>query len=138
MAEETSFTAEPDSELPSLEEVRAWVGCRVDDIRGNSVAKVEGVLVDADNGEPVWVLVRMGRFGHYSVLPATHAVGGAGHVWVPYERDLIRRTPRVEQRAELTKDQELVLCAHYGIPETTARGEALADRDGSAVTARPA
>ena len=138
MNDEAAFAAEPDSELPSLEEVRTWVGCRVDDIGGNSVAKVEGVLVDADAGDPAWILVRMGRFGHYSVLPATHAVGGAGHVWVPYERDLIRRTPRVEPRSELTRDQELVLCAHYGIPETTARGEAIADRDGDAVTAKPA
>src|SRR6187431_3244211 len=93
---ETPVVSPPDTELPSAEETVGWKGFRVDEMSGSSVARVEGVLVDSESGEPAWLLVRLGRFGHHSAVPIVHAVAGVGHIWVPYTRDQIRGTPRVD------------------------------------------
>ena len=123
---------------PSMEDVAGWAGHRLDEIAGGSVGRVEGAYVDAESGGPEWLLSRMGRFGHYCLVPARDAVAGAGHVWVPYTRDQIRRAPKIEPKANLTKDRELELLTHYGIGGEAGRSAQIAGRDGEAVTARPA
>jgi hypothetical protein len=125
-------------EGPSLEEVVAWAGHRLDDLSGTSVGKVEGAYVDAEGGRPEWLLTRMGRFGHYCLVPARDAVGGVGHVWVPYTRDQIRGAPKIEPKADLTRDGEMELLTFYGIGGEAGRAAEIAARDGQETTARPA
>jgi hypothetical protein len=123
---------------PCLEDVVSWAGHRLDDIAGGAVGKVEGTYVDTESGHPEWLLSRMGRFGHYCLVPARDAVGGVGRVWVPYTRDQIRQAPRVEPKAELTRAQEDELLAHYGIGGEVGRAADIASRSADVVTARPA
>lgn len=135
---DSTAAEETTAERPSLEEVLSWAGHRLDEIVGGNVGKVEGAYVDAGTGRPEWLLSRMGRFGHYCLVPARDAVGGVGHVWVPYTRDQIRRAPRIEPKAELTRSQEDELLRHYGIGGEAGRAADIAPRDADAVTARPA
>ena len=128
----------PTDGRPSLEEVSSWGGHRLDEIAGGSVGKVEGVYVDAESGAPEWLLSRMGRFGHYCLVPARDAVAGPGHVWVPYGRDQIRRAPKIEPKAGLSRDKELELLGFYGIGGEAGRAADIADRGAEAITARPA
>src|SRR5688572_30952537 len=100
---------------PDAEDVRVWTGHRLDEISGGSVGRVEGFFVDESSGAPEWLVARMGRFGHYTLIPARDAVEGVGHVWVPYSRDQIRKAPRLEPNAPLTAGTERELLAHYGI-----------------------
>ena len=112
------------SEAPSADEVKGWVGSRLDEIGGATVGKIEAVYVD-EGGGAEWLLARMGRFGRHALVPVRDAVAGVGHVWVPYDRELIRESPRVEPGQPLGVDRELELCAHYGIrraDEPGARG----------------
>jgi hypothetical protein len=124
--------------LPTLEEALGWVGHRLDEIGGASIARVQGVHVDADSGEPAWLVVRLGRFGRITALPFRDCAAGAGHVWCPYERDEVRGAPSLEPDEPLTREQELELCAHYGIGERQARAAEIAARGQGAQTARPA
>jgi hypothetical protein len=126
----------PDAEPPALSEALAWKGWKVDELGGSTVGRLEGVLVDADGGEPSWLFVRMGRFGHYTGLPYAHAVAGARHVWVPYPRDLVRQAPRLQAGAPVTREQELELCAHFGLPGSAGRAAELEKRDSESVTAQ--
>ena len=126
------------AERPSHEDVLSWNGHRLDEIGGAAVGKVEGAYVDASSGRPEWLLSRMGRFGHFCLVPARDAVGGVGHVWVPYTRDQIRRAPRIEPKSELTRSREDEFLAHYGIGGEAGRAADIASRDADAVTARPA
>jgi hypothetical protein len=137
-APETSGSAEATTDRPSLEEVVSWAGHRLDEIAGGAVGKVEGTYVDTESGRPEWLLSRMGRFGQYCLVPARDAVGGVGHVWVPYTRDQIRGAPRMEPKAELTKAREDEFLKHYGIGGEAGRSADIASRDDDAVTARPA
>jgi hypothetical protein len=138
-AEEPAAPAPADAPArPSLEEVVSWAGHRLDDIGGGAVGKVEGTYVDAESGRPEWLLSRMGRFGHYCLVPARDAVGGVDRVWIPYTRDQIRQAPKIEPKAELTRAREDELLAHYGIGGEAGRAADIASRDAKAVTARPA
>jgi hypothetical protein len=130
---ESSGAASP----PEPDAIRAWIGHRLDDVAGAGVGRVEGCFVGESSDRAEWVLARMGRFGHYTLIPARDAVEGAGRVWVPYGRDQIRAAPRVEPNRPLTAARERELLAHYGIvdAERTAALEQLSDDDG--ITARP-
>src|SRR5688572_11744862 len=145
MAEDETQQTEPetgssasDAELPSLEEALGWSGSKLDELGGSAVGRVEGILVDAESEDPKWLLVRMGRFGHHSALPFSHAVGGIGRVWAPYDRDRVRQAPRIDAGQPLTRERELELCAFYGIGEGTGRGAEIAGREEGSVTAKPA
>jgi hypothetical protein len=132
------MTEVEEAKRPSLEEVVGWAGHRLDEIGGGSVGRIEGAYVDAENGLPEWLLCRMGRFGHYCLVPARDAVVGVGHVWIPYTRDQIRRAPKMEPKANLTREREAELLAYYGIGGEAGRATEIAGRDAEAVTARPA
>jgi hypothetical protein len=134
MAEPTEADSAP---RPTAEEMRGWAGFRLDEIAGAGVGKVEGVFVDEQGEEPVWLLARMGRFGHHTVVPARDAVAAAGRVWVPYTRDQIRRAARVNPTEPLTAEAERGLLDHYGIASDSDRAPEIADRDPGAVTAKP-
>ncbi len=127
-----------DAELPGTDEALGWAGAKLDEMGGGVVGRVEGVFVDAESGDPKWLLIRMGRFGHHSALPFTHAVGGVGRVWAPYDREMVRQAPRVDAGQPLTRERELELCAFYGIGEDAGRGAEIAGRPEGSVTAQPA
>jgi hypothetical protein len=126
------------AEPPALEEALAWSGWKLDGYSGASVGRVEGVLTDAETGEPTWLVVRMGRFGHFSGVPFALAAAGVGRVWVPYERELIRQAPRLEPGSPLTREQELEMCTYFQVPPDHERAAELSGRTEGAQTSVPA
>ena len=99
---------------PSLNEALGWIGSRVDDIYGANVGRLEDVWIDPGTGAPRWLLVKEGRFGgRTTLIPFEDATAGAGHVWVPYEREIVREAPEIEPGAPLTQQVEAVLRSHY-------------------------
>jgi hypothetical protein len=55
---------------PDADEVRGWIGDRLDVLGGSSFARVDGFFVDAETGRPEWLVVRLGRFGQPTLVPA--------------------------------------------------------------------
>jgi hypothetical protein len=129
----------PEAVGPDAAEVRQWIGSRLDDIGGSNVAKIETFYVDSETERPEWLVVRPGRFGHHVLVPAREAVGAVGRVWAPYSRETIKQAPKVNTKAPLTRETELELLKHFGIPEGVGRAAELAARGGfEAITASPA
>ena len=122
--------------LPSLEEARAWAGYRVDELAGTTVARVQSVYVDIESEEPVWVVAKMGRFGRAIAIPFLDCAAGAGHVWVPYTRSVLRAAPVVDPAKPLTREQELAICEHYGVHDEMGRAKQVKAREEGAVTSR--
>ena len=121
-----------------LEEARSWIGFKVDEIGGATVGRVEGAFVDARDGSPSWLVIRLGRFGRRSVVPFDFVAGGIGHVWVPYGRDAIRNAPDFDPASGLDRELEIALCEHYGIPAGDGRRAVIEAEDDQAPTSVPA
>ncbi|HYH58827.1 MAG TPA: PRC-barrel domain-containing protein [Thermoleophilaceae bacterium] len=120
--------------MSDLQEALGWTGYRVDDVYGARVGTVVDVYVDNTDDEPCWLLVKMGRFSDAHVLvPMQDAVAGTGHVWVPFEKDLVRRSAHVSPGMPVTKEYESELCAHYGV--ISSRGVVVAEMPDGALTA---
>lgn len=126
------IAAERGGSKPSLNEALGWIGSRVDDIYGAAVGRLEDVWIDPGSGVPRWLLVQKGGIGGRSTLiPFEDANAGAGHVWIPYERDVVAEAPEVDPAAPLTQQAEAGLRRHYVMYAT--RGSAP-----TPVPARPA
>ena len=132
------YSHAPDATGPDAAEARGWIGGRLEDMAGTSVGKIESFHVDEQTSRPEWLVVRAGRFGHHGLVPAREAVGAAGRVWVPYSRDVIKRAPKVDTRAPLTREAELELLEHYGVHGEIGRAAELSQHGFEAITASPA
>jgi hypothetical protein len=123
--------------LPALDEVTHWGGLQVDGIEG-TLGRVAGLHVDARDGEPRWVVLRLGRLAGCTAIPFEHVAEGAGKLWAAYPRDLVREAPRFNPGHALTAGHEIELGAFWGVAEGHGRSVELADRDADEITAVPA
>lgn len=128
-----------DARKPSAAEVMDWVGAEVAELSGASVGQVQGVFVDADSGEPAWLVARLGRRRRARVvaLPVSNCAGAPFGVWVSQEADAIRSAPVVDPTRPLRREHELTICAHFGIGENVGRAAQVASRSEGDVTAAP-
>lgn len=124
--------------LPSLDDALGWQGFQLDDIGGSSVAKIQLIFVDEASKEPAWVMAKTGRFGKVIAVPFIDCAPGVGHVWVPFDRELLKAAPALDPDKPLTRDQELLICEHYGIHDGLGRAAAVKERPEGAVTSQPA
>ena len=123
--------------LPSLTEARRWVGMRIDGTGNRSLGRVGGLLVDVEDGEPRWVLIRLGPIAGCTAVPFEHVAEGAGRLWSAYERDWVRRAPRFRRDEALAAGDEIELCAHWGIREQHGRAAQVAPHEDDEITAVP-
>ncbi len=115
-----------------------WVGLRVDGAGGRTIGRVAGIHVDAEDGEPRWAVIRVGPVAGCTAIPFEHVAEGAGRLWAGYERGWVREAPRFKADEALTADNELELCAHWGIRDGKGRSAEIADRDADEISALPA
>ena len=134
MAEPTATGSAP----PPLKEALGWIGFRVDDMNGTRLARVIGIYVDAEDGKPAWVLVKLGRFGKVTAVPFSDCADGPGRIWVAHGRKVVRDAPAVDSGKPLTREDEVRLCEHYFIRPDRARHAQIETRTYETVTARPA
>ncbi len=119
-------------------EAKGWVGYGVDDSGGAGVGQVHGVFVDAQSGDPTWLIVKQGRFGRtLVVVPVRDCAAGAGRVWVAHDSRAIRSSPVVDPARPLLREHELTICAHYGIGERVGRAAEVVGRAEGSVTSQP-
>jgi hypothetical protein len=124
---------------PSTAEAMGWLGAEVAELSGASVGQVQGLFVDADSGEPAWVIARLGRRRRSRVvaLPFSSCAGAPFGVWVAQEADAIRSAPVVDPTRPLRREHELTICAHFGIGESVGRAAEVATRQEGGITATP-
>jgi hypothetical protein len=124
---------------PSAVEAMSWLGAEVAELGGDAVGQVQGIFVDAESGEPAWLVARLGRRRRARViaLPFANCAGASFGVWVAQEGDAIRSAPVVDPTRPLRREHELTICAHFGIGEKVGRAAAVAGREEGGVTAAP-
>jgi hypothetical protein len=123
--------------LPSLERASGWVGLRLDGLDQKTLGRVAGLLVDAEDGDPRWVVVRLGPLAGSTGIPFDHVAEGAGRLWAAYDREMVKEALRFNPDEALTAEQELELCAAWGLSERQGRRAELVGRGDDEVTAVP-
>lgn len=124
---------------PSAAEAMGWLGAELAELSGNSVGQVQGFYVDADDGEPAWLIARLGRRRRARVVavPLSNCAGAPFGVWVAQEADAIRSAPVVDPTRPLRREHELTICAHFGIGEKVGRAAEVVGREEGGITATP-
>jgi hypothetical protein len=120
-------------------EAMGWLGAEVAELSGDSLGQVQGLYVDADSGEPAWLIARLGRRRRARVVavPFSSCAGAPFGVWVAQEADAIRSAPVVDPARPLRREHELTICAHFGIGEKVGRAAAVVSRESGEVSAVP-
>jgi hypothetical protein len=117
----------------------SWVGFELDDRGGERVGSVHGLYLDAESGEPAWLVAGLGRRRPKLVaIPFGDCAAGAGRVWVAHDREVLREAPAVDPSRPLLREHELAICAHYGVGERVGRAAEVVGRGEGALTAQPA
>jgi hypothetical protein len=132
------MTDPPVAGAPSLAETRKWLGHRVDEVGGAGIGRVHGLFVEAEGGEPTWLIAKLGRRrGPLVAVPLRDCAAGGGRVWVAHRRETIRRAPVVDPTRPLLREHELTICAHFGIGERVGRAAEVVGRPEGAMTSKP-
>ena len=128
-----------DGRKPTTAEAMGWLGAEMAELGGNAVGQVQGLFVDADSGEPAWLVARLGRRRRARVVavPFANCAGAPFGVWVAQEADAIRSAPVVDPTRPLRREHELTICAHFGIGEKVGRAAEVAGREEGGITATP-
>jgi hypothetical protein len=113
----------------SLDEAIEWLEMPIDGLGGKSLGRIAGIHLDAENGGPRWVLIRLGPLAGCTAIPVEHVAEAAERLWTGYERDWVNKAPRFKPDDSLSAAQELELAAHWGIDEEWGRAAAVAARD---------
>jgi hypothetical protein len=123
----------------SAAEAMGWLGAEVAELSGYAVGQVQGFYVDAESGEPAWLIASLGRRRRARIVavPFANCAGAPFGVWVAQESDSIRSAPVVDPTRPLRREHELTICAHFGIGEKVGRAGAVSGRPGGEITATP-
>jgi hypothetical protein len=126
--------------LPSVAEALGWIGSELDDAGGKAVGRVEGVYVDAEGGNPVWLVVAVGRrrSAKLIVVPLRECGAMPGRVWTAQVRDAMLGAPAVDPTRALLREHEAAINSHYGVGEAVGRHAEVVGRAEGSVTAQPA
>ena len=130
--------AEP-AAMPSLAEVRRWIGTELKEIDGTAVGEVAGFFVDSASGDPAWLIARLGRRRNTRLVaaPLRDCAGSAFGVWVAQEGEVLSTAPVVDPARPLRREHELTICSHFGIGAGVGRAVEVVGRSEGEVTAVP-
>jgi PRC-barrel domain protein len=114
------------------------LGFDVDDVGGTRVGSVQHIYVDAESGEPAWLIVALGRRRAKLVAaPISDSAAAAGRVWVAHDREALRSAPGIDPTRPLLREHELAICEHYGIGKRVGRAAEVVGRVDGGVVSRP-
>ena len=114
------------------------VGFEVEETGGSRVGAVHSVYLDAESGEPAWLIVALGRRrGKLVAVPMSDCAPAVGRVWVAHDREALRSAPGIDPTRPLLREHELTICEHYGIGERVGRAAEVVGRAAGDVASRP-
>jgi hypothetical protein len=97
-------------------DIEAWIGRTLLDGDGRTVGVIEETYCNKDSGEPLWMLVRMGRFRAYRrFAPLARATADGDAVRTPRTKRQIDNSPHVDPTHQLADSAVCDLYRHYGM-----------------------
>ena len=93
-----------------------WRALAIVDRDGATVGTISEFYLDRETGYPTWALVSTSLFGTtQTFVPLVNATEISDGLQVPYEKNHIKDTPKVDLHDELSPAEEAELFAHYGV-----------------------
>jgi hypothetical protein len=93
-----------------------WRALAIVDRDGTTVGTISEFYLDRETGHPTWALVNTGLFGAtQTFVPLVHATEISDGLQVPYQKNHIKDSPKVDLHDELSPQEEAELFAHYGV-----------------------
>jgi uncharacterized protein (TIGR02271 family) len=97
-------------------DVQAWIDRPLMGSGDDRIGKVDQIYVDRETGEPKFLAVRTGLFGHnVSFVPIDEARETDDGVTVPYTKDQIKDAPNIDADAEIEEAEEQRIYEHYNL-----------------------
>lgn len=91
-----------------------WRGATMMDRTGQKIGRIDEIYVDVQTGAPEWALVHTGLFGtSSSFVPLAQASHTGDDVTVPYDKDMVKDAPRMDDERQLSPEEEGQLYRHY-------------------------
>lgn len=101
-----------------------WRGQDLVDPSGDKIGRIEDVYLDEQTGQPEWLAVKTGLFGHrISFVPLAQAQASGDAIVVPYGKDQVKDAPQAEPDGTLSEDEEAALYSHYGLQYSEAASD---------------
>jgi PRC-barrel domain len=121
-----------------MSEPPSWLGFDVDERDGSRVGSVHGFYLDAESGEPAWLVAGLGRRRVKPIaIPISDCAAAAGRVWVAHGKETLSSAPAVDPARPLLREHELAICSHYGIGEGLGRAAKVSAREQGAIVSKP-
>jgi uncharacterized protein (TIGR02271 family) len=100
----------------TTQDVLAWRGQDLVGHDGQKIGSIEEIYIDDQTRQPEWALVTTGLFGSKrSFVPIAQASSAAEGVRVPFDKDQVKDSPKVDPDGELSQREEAELYRHYGM-----------------------
>jgi uncharacterized protein (TIGR02271 family) len=92
---------------------------------GEKIGTVGQVFLDDETGAPEWVTAKTGLFGSSeSFIPLQEASVSGDGVRVPYDKDMVKNAPRIDDsNGSLSQDEEARLYQYYGLNYSESRSD---------------
>lgn len=89
---------------------------------GSVLGSIKRAYLGDHTGQPTWITVNTGMFGNAeSFIPLQSATVAEKNIRVPYTRELVSNSPRMEHEEHLSPEEEQQLFRHYNLTgENTA------------------
>ena len=102
--------------MPSPPELHTWREREVIDADGEALGHAEDVYADDRTGEPVFLLVRGGRFGmRLHFVPIEGAAIEGDKIRVAHRLEQVNSAPHISADEHLSRGEEERLFEHYGM-----------------------
>jgi uncharacterized protein (TIGR02271 family) len=102
--------------MPTTDQVLSWRGQDLRGTDGEKIGTIEEIYLDAETREPEWALVTTGLFGtKQSFVPLREAAPSGEGVAVPFGKDTVKDSPRMDPDGQLSQSEEAELYRHYGL-----------------------
>lgn len=101
--------------VPNAVNPESLINRKIVDSTGKKIGSVAQVYLDDRTGDPDWITVNTGLFGmKESFVPLLGSKIVGGRLMLPFDRQVVKRSPTVDDARHLDIDQERFLYAYYG------------------------
>jgi hypothetical protein len=105
--------------LPTREEAAGWIGHQVNDTGGVDIGTCIKIYADDDTEALEWIGVGL-HGGANAVVPIGGATEAGGTIRLAFPRDTVVAAPVAASLDFLSREDEVRLYEHYGVPYTSA------------------